>query len=484
MINLHLPRGVWQFDETRTLGAPGGFGSVHPGTGPNREDVALKLFHPGMGDANERELEFARGFVGRATQHLVPILDVGFDPDLGQACIVMARAEHTLRDRASSLRGDEPQIVQLLAQVARGLVEAGDWIHRDIKPANVLFGNGRWQIGDFGIARIVDADTSAHTMRHFLSAQYAAPEQWMGRRPSHATDIYALGCVGYELLEGSPPFNGPDTNDYGHQHMHEAALLRVGSPRLRGLLFRMLAKAEASRPTIDEVLRELAAIAGSTPAAPSAVASRLQTASTTIAEQQARAEAAEAALQAERVRRRALAQQALNILGSIAEQLFDQIRENAPSATVESRRNAGLERRAVLGVAELMMTVGRVPDVGADVFHQSGWDVVAGDLIVVGSQRYRRSASLWYANTGDGNYRWIEVAYCSLQGVPDNQPCWLPAAADADLAVSPIGHNWQVAYEPRPIEGDNTPGFCDRWISFLVDACEGRLSRPSQLPER
>lgn len=245
----------------------------------------------------------------------------------------------------------------------------------------------------------------------------------------------------------------------------------------------MLAKPEASRPTIDELLRELYAVAGPV-SGRSAVASRLQVASVTIAEDHARAEAAAVAAQAQRERRRTLAQHGISLLSSVAEQLFEQIRENASSAVVDSRKNAGVEFRATLGNGKLTMTVGRNHDVGADVFQHSGWDVIVGDIIVVESSRYRRSASLWYADTGNGTHRWIEVAYWSLHGVQDNQPCWLPAGTDADLAASRVAHVWQLAYEPRSIEGDNMPFFWDRWISFLLDAHEGRLSRPSQLPER
>lgn len=83
----------------------------------------------------------------------------------------------------------------------------------------MLLHDGKWKIADFGIARFVEDATSAHTVREFLSPQYAAPEQWIGERATQATDVYALCCVAYTLLTGEPPFPGPD---YQRQHTSES----------------------------------------------------------------------------------------------------------------------------------------------------------------------------------------------------------------------------------------------------------------------
>ena len=75
-------------------------------------------------------------------------------------------------------------------------------------------------------------------MRNYLSEQYAAPEQWLGVRAEHPTDIYALGCIAFELLTGAPPFKGPN---FAHQHRAEVAVLTAGEPLLRSLVRDMLA---------------------------------------------------------------------------------------------------------------------------------------------------------------------------------------------------------------------------------------------------
>jgi eukaryotic-like serine/threonine-protein kinase len=106
------------------------------------------------------------------------------------------------------------------------LAEAGDAlhhahsagvVHRDIKPHNIILADHPFgkivRILDFGMAKILD---TSHKESMVLSAdgaifgtpQYMSPEQCMGKPPDPRTDIYALGCVGFELLLGEPPFRG------------------------------------------------------------------------------------------------------------------------------------------------------------------------------------------------------------------------------------------------------------------------------------
>jgi serine/threonine-protein kinase len=90
-------------------------------------------------------------------------------------------------------------------------------IHRDIKPENILLQTGHAVVSDFGIARAVDAATVAgpgagrltDTGLALGTPLYMSPEQVTGGPVDSRTDVYALGCVLYEMLEGAPPFGGP-----------------------------------------------------------------------------------------------------------------------------------------------------------------------------------------------------------------------------------------------------------------------------------
>src|SRR6185369_10246506 len=85
-------------------------------------------------------------------------------------------------------------------------------IHRDIKPANILFQDGQPVVADFGIALAVGAAGGGRLTETGLSLgtpYYMSPEQATGDQTvGPATDIYALGCVLYEMLVGEPPYTG------------------------------------------------------------------------------------------------------------------------------------------------------------------------------------------------------------------------------------------------------------------------------------
>ncbi len=85
-------------------------------------------------------------------------------------------------------------------------------VHRDIKPENILLIDGQAMVADFGIARAVaDEHRLTQTGMAIGTPAYMSPEQATGERGIDArTDIYALGCVLYEMLAGEPPFTGPN----------------------------------------------------------------------------------------------------------------------------------------------------------------------------------------------------------------------------------------------------------------------------------
>ncbi|HSB54838.1 MAG TPA: serine/threonine-protein kinase, partial [Gemmatimonadales bacterium] len=123
-----------------------------------------------------------------------------------------------------SLRSRLQRVRQLpvedAVRIAREVADALDYahrhgvIHRDIKPENILLHDGRALVADFGIALAVSRSEGGtrltETGMSLGTPHYMSPEQAMGEREiSAASDIYALGCITYEMLIGEPPFTGP-----------------------------------------------------------------------------------------------------------------------------------------------------------------------------------------------------------------------------------------------------------------------------------
>jgi serine/threonine-protein kinase len=178
MNSIKLPHDEWLYDPTSPLGKAGGFGCVYRGQSRDGKIVAVKQLHISAEDAAHRELRIADDFFGKNFAHVVPLLDAGQDADSERYYVVMARADKNLAEELKSQgKFSDNEAADILLQIARGLAEVPQVVHRDLKPANVLFHEGAWKLADFGIARFVEESTSLHTLKGFLSAPYAAPEQ-------------------------------------------------------------------------------------------------------------------------------------------------------------------------------------------------------------------------------------------------------------------------------------------------------------------
>lgn len=199
---------------------------------------------------------------------------------------------------------EEPQlpvswVAALGAQIADALHAAhtAGIVHRDLKPTNVMqVRGGQVKVLDFGMGRIVDdpditrITSSAATVG---TARYMAPEQFLDSRVTAAADLYALGCVLYELLVGSPPFTGATSLELGQAHQKcqppSVRTTRKDVPdSLNRLVERLLRKNPVDRPASAAEVRDallplavgddtvvgweeynpLCALPGSTPAQP------------------------------------------------------------------------------------------------------------------------------------------------------------------------------------------------------------------------
>ncbi len=99
-------------------------------------------------------------------------------------------------------------------------------IHRDIKPGNVMLTQtGQVKVMDFGIARALasGATTMTQTSAVIGTAQYLSPEQARGEAVDARSDVYAAGCVLFELVCGHPPFVGDSPVSVAYQHVREDA---------------------------------------------------------------------------------------------------------------------------------------------------------------------------------------------------------------------------------------------------------------------
>jgi serine/threonine-protein kinase len=201
----------------RELGA-GGMATVYLAQDlRHHRQVAVKVLKPELAAVigAERFLSEIRTTANLQHPHILPLFDSG--EAQGQLFYVMPFVEGiSLRDRLTREKQlPIPEALRIATEVASALDYAHRHgiIHRDIKPENILLHDGSALVADFGIALAASKAGSARMTETGMSLgtpQYMSPEQAMGERELDArSDVYALGCVTYEMLTGEAPFSGP-----------------------------------------------------------------------------------------------------------------------------------------------------------------------------------------------------------------------------------------------------------------------------------
>lgn len=253
------PRQAGPYLLTGRIGS-GGMGRVYLATGPDGEQVAVKVIRPDFADDTEFRLRFrhevaaARRVHGRFTAEVVAADVDGDRPWLGTEYV----PGPSLRDAVAERGPMPPDAVLLLAaglaEALRAVHDAG-LVHRDLKPANVLLADDGPRVIDFGIARAADDTNLTTTGVHIGSPRFTAPEQAVGRPVSAATDVFSLGMVLAFAATGGTPFGDGDAHVLLYRVAHEPPDLSGLPPELRPLVAACLDKDPDKRPSLDEVVR-------------------------------------------------------------------------------------------------------------------------------------------------------------------------------------------------------------------------------------
>ncbi len=227
--------------------------------------VAFKLLHPALtsslgSERFQREIRFAARL---QHPHILPMLDSG--ETAGRLWFTMPYVEgETLRGRlARERRLPLAEALRIVREAAQALQHAHDHgvVHRDVKPENILLTpDGSTLVADFGIARALvggerdrrdGADVTLTEVGLVVGTPtYMSPEQVTGARDLDGrSDVYALGCVLYEMVTGTPPFVGPTPQAVAMRHLSEPAPdISGANPGVPAGIGQAIARALAKNP--------------------------------------------------------------------------------------------------------------------------------------------------------------------------------------------------------------------------------------------
>lgn len=251
----------------KSLVARGGMANVYLATDERLErEVAVKVIYPHLAENPSFRTKFIQEAKTAARlnhPNLVNVYDQGTDD--GLTYMVMEYVPGmTLRDALNKFGKLKPlRALELFEPIMQGLAAAhrGGILHRDLKPENVfLADDGRIKLGDFGLARGIDANTSTGSLIGTIA--YLSPELITRGQADARSDVYAAGIMLYEFLTGEQPYKGEEAAHIAHQHTTgtlpmPSAISPDVPPLLDEVVLWATARAPEHRPANAQVLVEV-----------------------------------------------------------------------------------------------------------------------------------------------------------------------------------------------------------------------------------
>ncbi len=275
----------------------GGMSEVHRGLDTRLgRDVAVKVLRADLARDPQFQMRFRREAQNAAALNhpaIVAVYDTGeVTSDFGPLpYIVMEYVDgQTLREIVKSTGPmTQQKVIEVMADVCAALdfSHRHQIIHRDVKPANIMINRaGAVKVMDFGIARALgEGQNVTQTAAVIGTAQYLSPEQARGEAVDARSDVYAAGCVLFELLTGEPPFTGDTPVAVAYQHVREdpKAPSQVNPsipPALDAVVLKALSKNPANRyQSAAEMRTDLVRVrSGQSPLAPAVLSDDERTA--------------------------------------------------------------------------------------------------------------------------------------------------------------------------------------------------------------
>ena len=226
--NSDVQRMMGPFLIEKKLGA-GGMGVVYKATYiKNGASVALKVLPLSLSSNTQLVARFEREMkILKKLQHPRIVKFYGGGEHEEQSYYAMEFIDGTSLEAVLKDKGRLPwqEVIEYGVQICEALQHAHEHgiVHRDLKPANLFIGkDGKLKLGDFGIARDTDATALTASGSTCGTSSYMAPEQITGKQPISAkTDLYALGCLLFEMLTGHVPFVGTTQMELLLKHINE-----------------------------------------------------------------------------------------------------------------------------------------------------------------------------------------------------------------------------------------------------------------------